>query len=222
MLRASEVTAVLRLTSLVRGGLEIARLDLTEPSLNLVHGENGRWNLEALLERTAHTPLAPTAKAKSEPRPGFPYIAGHLGPDQFQERTGEKTVRAHERGFFPVAGFGEQLGRPFESAALAQRSELERHGRAASERHVAARGRRFATRRCSSTWSGTGAQLGQLTKLFTGNDQGWRGEVLLEVTLAGTPAKLHDQQRRVDRGFSPLRHYQRRCAAHGRSLRRAI
>ena len=64
MLRASEVTAALRLTSLVRGRLEIARLDLTEPSLNLVHGAGGRWNLEALLERTAHMPLAPTAKGE--------------------------------------------------------------------------------------------------------------------------------------------------------------
>src|SRR5580692_12898966 len=74
MLRASEVTASLRLMSLLRGRLEIGRLELTEPSLNLVHAENGRWNLEELLERTDHIPLAPTAKAKSEPRPGFPYI----------------------------------------------------------------------------------------------------------------------------------------------------
>ena len=48
MLRAAEVTADLRLTSLLRGRMEIARLDLTDPSLNLVHGTNGRWNLEAL------------------------------------------------------------------------------------------------------------------------------------------------------------------------------
>ena len=74
MLRASEVTAALRLTSLIRGRLEIARLDLTEPSLNLVHAPGGRWNLEALLERAAHMPLAPTGKSTSEPRPGFPYI----------------------------------------------------------------------------------------------------------------------------------------------------
>jgi AsmA protein len=45
MLRAGEVTASLRLFSLVRGRIEISRLDLTEPSLNLVHADNGRWNL---------------------------------------------------------------------------------------------------------------------------------------------------------------------------------
>jgi uncharacterized protein involved in outer membrane biogenesis len=91
MLRADEVTADLRLTSLLRGRLEIARLNLTDPSLNLVHAENGRWNLEALLERSAHIPLAPTGKAKSEPRLGFPYI--------------EATSARDQRGFFLVAGF---------------------------------------------------------------------------------------------------------------------
>ena len=70
MLRAPEVTAVVRLTSLVRGRLDISRLELTEPSLNLVRLADGRWNWQALLERTERTPLAPTAKSKigSAPR----------------------------------------------------------------------------------------------------------------------------------------------------------
>ena len=53
MLRASEVSAALRLTSLLRGRLEISRLDLTEPSLNLARTVDGRWNLEGLVERAA-------------------------------------------------------------------------------------------------------------------------------------------------------------------------
>src|ERR1700683_2525767 len=44
ILPAGEVTAAVRLTSLLRGRLEIARLDLTDPSLNLVHMPGGRWN----------------------------------------------------------------------------------------------------------------------------------------------------------------------------------
>ena len=55
MLRAAEVTAVVRLTSLVRGRLDISRLELTEPSLNLVRREDGRWNLETLLSRTTRS-----------------------------------------------------------------------------------------------------------------------------------------------------------------------
>src|SRR6202451_4105531 len=53
MLRSSEVTAVVRLTSLLRGRLGVSRVELTEPSLNLVRREDGRWNWNMLLERTA-------------------------------------------------------------------------------------------------------------------------------------------------------------------------
>jgi hypothetical protein len=40
----------------------------------------------------------------------------------------------------------------------------------------------------SLEWNG--AQLGQLTKLVSGNDKGWRGEVRLEATLSGIPAAM--------------------------------
>ena len=79
ILRASQVTAALRLTSLLRGRLEISRLDMTEPSLNLVHSITGRWNLEALLEHTSQLPLAPTGKAKTGARPGVSLHRSHLG-----------------------------------------------------------------------------------------------------------------------------------------------
>ncbi len=99
MLRASEVTAVVRLTSLVRGRLDIARLELTEPSLNLVRRADGRWNLEDLLERTERTPLAPTAKSKSEARPGFPYIEASSGRINFKAGQEKKAIRTAECGF---------------------------------------------------------------------------------------------------------------------------
>src|SRR5208337_3298538 len=79
LLRAQDVNAVLRLRSLLRGRIEIARLSLTEPSLNLVRGPQGRWNLAELLERASRTAVAPTSKASSEKRPGFPYIEGDSG-----------------------------------------------------------------------------------------------------------------------------------------------
>src|SRR5258708_37678878 len=70
VLRSSDVVALVRVSSLLRGRLEIARLSLTEPSLNLVRNSDGRWNLENLLERAAKTPVAPTTKARNEVRPG--------------------------------------------------------------------------------------------------------------------------------------------------------
>jgi hypothetical protein len=189
MLRASEVTADLRLTSLVRGRLEIARLDLTDPSLNLVHGPNGRWNLEALLERTAHMPLAPTGKAKLEPRPGFPYIAATGARINFKSGQ-EKKPYALTNAEFSLwqdseNAWGVRLkAQPFRTDMnLNDTGTLQVDGtwqRAASLRDTPLQ--------LNIEWNR--AQLGQLTKFFTGSDQGWRGDVLLDVTLSGSPGNL--------------------------------
>jgi hypothetical protein len=189
MLRASEVTADLRLTSLLRGRLEIARLDLTEPSLNLVHVEGGRWNLEALLERTAHIPLAPTGKAKSEPRPGFPYIEATSARINFKSGSEKKPYALTNADFSlwqdSENSWGVRLkAQPFRTdlnlndTGLLQVSGTWQRADALGDTPL----------QFSLEWNR--AQLGQFTKFFTGNDQGWRGEIQLDVTLAGTPAKL--------------------------------
>src|SRR5216683_3089166 len=49
LLRSDSVTANLRLRSLLGARIEIARLSLKEPSLNLVRNSQGRWNVESLL-----------------------------------------------------------------------------------------------------------------------------------------------------------------------------
>ncbi len=56
MIRADEVFAAIRFRSLLRGRLEIATLSASEPSINLVRNNRGRWNLSSLLERNAVTP----------------------------------------------------------------------------------------------------------------------------------------------------------------------
>jgi nodulation protein E len=99
MLRAQEVTASLRVTSLLRGRLEIARLNLTEPSLNLVRNAEGRWNLENLVERAAQIAVAPTSKTKTERRPGFPYIEGDRGRINFKFGAEKKPYALTEADF---------------------------------------------------------------------------------------------------------------------------
>jgi hypothetical protein len=189
MLRASEVTADLRLISLLRGRLEIARLDLSEPSLNLVRAESGRWNLEALLERTAHTPLAPTGKAKSESRPRFPYIEATSARINFKSGPEKKPYALTNADFSlwqeSENSWGVRLkAQPFRTdlnlndMGLLQVSGIWQRADSLRDTPV----------QLSLEWSR--AQLGQFTKFFTGNDQGWRGEMLVDVTLAGTPAEL--------------------------------
>ena len=189
LLRGPEVTAVLRLTSLVRGRMEIARLDLTEPSFNLVRSEGSRWNLEVLLERTAHVPLAPTGKAKSEPRPAFPYIQVSSGRINFKFGQEKKPYALTNADFSlwqdSENSWGVRLrAQPFRSDMnLSDTGLLRVNGtwqRAASLRETPMQ---FAVE-----WDRP--QLGQLTKFLTGSDRGWRGTVMLDATLAGTPAQL--------------------------------
>ncbi|MGB6475690.1 MAG: AsmA family protein [Candidatus Sulfotelmatobacter sp.] len=189
MLRAPEVTADLRLISLLRGRLEIARLDVSDPSLNLVHGDNGRWNLEALLERTSHVPLAPTAKAKSEARPAFPYIQVSSGRINFKVGQ-EKKPYALTNADFALWQESENTwgirlkAEPFRSDVnLNDTGTLRVNGtwqRALSLRDT--------PMQFSVEWDRP--QLGQLTKFLSGEDKGWRGAVQLDMTLAGTPTNL--------------------------------
>jgi AsmA family/AsmA-like C-terminal region len=214
MLRASEVTASLRLTSLLRGRLEVARLDLTEPSLNLVHAENGRWNLEALLERAAHIPLAPTGKAKSEPRPGFPYIEASSARINFKSGAEKKPYALTNADFSlwqdSENSWGVRLkAQPFRTDLNLNDMGLLQVGGTWQRADAV----RDTPLRLSLEWSR--AQLGQFTKFFTGNDQGWRGEILLDMTLAGTPAELQIT------GNGSIQDFRRYDIATGTALRLA-
>lgn len=189
MLRAPEVTAVVRLTSLLRGRLDISRLELTEPSLNLVRRADGQWNLEALLERTAKTPLAPTAKSKSEARPGFPYIVASSGRINFKIGQEKKPYALLNADFALWQESENTWGVRLRAEPLRTDMNLSDTG----------------LLRVNGTWQRAGslretplqfsldwdhAQLGQLTKLVEGNDKGWRGDVRLEATLSGIPAAM--------------------------------
>jgi len=189
MLRASEVTATVRLTSLVRGRLDISRLELTEPSLNLVRAPGGRWNWMALLERTARTPLAPTAKSKSEARPGFPYIEASSGRINFKAGQEKKAYALLNADFALWQESENTWGARLKAEPLRTDMSLSDAGllrmngtwqRAANLRDTPLQ---FALQ-----WDR--AQLGQLTKLISGNDKGWRGEVRLDATLSGKPSAM--------------------------------
>jgi len=189
ILRASEVTADLRLLSLVRGRLEIARLDLTEPSLNLVHNNSGRWNLEGLLERTAHIPLAPTGKAKTEPRPGFPYIEGSSARINFKNGYEKKPYALTNADFSLWQDSENSWGVRLKAQPLRSDVALNDVGLLLiSGTWQRAESLRDTPLQFSVEWRR--AQLGQFTKFFTGTDKGWRGEIQVDVALDGTPAKL--------------------------------
>jgi hypothetical protein len=190
IVRASEVTAALRLTSLLRGRMEISRLDLTEPSLNLVHGDGGHWNVEALLERSARIPLAPTGRAKSGPRPAFPYIEATSGRINLKYGPEKKPYALTNADFALWQESDNTWGVRLKAQPFRTDMNLNDTGLL---QLIGTWQRADALRdmplQVNLEWSR--AQLGQITKLITGNDQGWRGEILLDLALTGTPGALH-------------------------------
>ena len=111
----------------LRGRLEIARLSLTEPSLNLVRNSEGRWNLEKLVERAASTPVAPTAKARSEVRPGFPYIEADHGRINFKFGQEKKPYTLTEANFALWQDSENAWGIRLKGATDADRFQPQRH-----------------------------------------------------------------------------------------------
>jgi hypothetical protein len=189
MVRAQEVSAAIRLRSLFRGRLEIATLSATEPSINLVRNQQGRWNLASLIERSAQIPAAPTAKPASESRPAFPYLEANHARINFKIGQAKKSWALNDA-----------------DVALWQDSENEWGGRMKAQPvrtdfnltdtglfQLNATWQRAASlgdtpMHVSVQWEK--GQLGQITKLFSGRDRGWRGGVSFSTTLAGTPKAL--------------------------------
>ena len=122
VLRAGEVSASLRLSSLFRGRIEISQLSMTEPSLNLTRNADGRWNVETLLERTSMTTVAPTAKGAGAIS-AFVVEAGTTGLSlgKIDRKMGQKGAHTCDVIFdncrVPVANLiGEKEGVGFKTA----------------------------------------------------------------------------------------------------------
>lgn len=189
LLRAEEVTAAIRLAPLLRGRIEVSSLSLTEPSLNLVYNQAGHWNIENLLERTAKISVAPTAKTRSETRPGFPYIEADRG--RINLKIGpEKKPYALTNADFSVWQDSENAW------AMRLRAQPVRTDFNLSDTgllKVSGSWQRATTLRGTPlqfTLQWDRGQLGQLTKLISGEDRGWRGALSATLTLTGNPEDL--------------------------------
>lgn len=197
ILHAEEVTAYLSLSSLWRGRLEISRLNLNYPSLNLVEREDGSWNLESLLWKASRTQAAPTSGPLSSlsplsktTRPRFPYIEASKGRINFKYGL-EKSVFSFTDADFTLWSPAENqwrmrlVARPVrtdmpvsdtgtvKAEATIQRADLLRN----------------APMKANVTWERV--QLGNLTRLIYGEDRGWRGALEASAQFSGTPGALH-------------------------------
>ncbi len=228
ILRAQEVTAVLRLRSLLRGRMEIGRLSLSEPSFNLVRRQDGHWNIESLIDKAAHTETAPTRNTLPERRPVFPYIEADDGRINFKIGLEKKSYALNDADFALWLESDNQWGMRLAAQPVRTDFNLTDTGTL----RVNGTWRRSGTLRDTPlkfTFRWDGAQMGELTKLLYGRDMGWRGGLTLSADLSGTPADLKvnakssvDDFRRYDIVTASSLRLATSCQAHYSSIEHAI
>ena len=190
LLHADGVTASLRLTSLWRGRIEIATLDLENPSLNLVRGADGRWNLEPLLMHASEVPTAPSSRRTPEARPRFPYIEANGGRINFKNGNEKKVFALSDADFALWLASEQEWGMRLAARPMRTDADLGDTGTLKlSGRLQRATALRQASLHLNVAWQN--AQLGQFTQLVYGRDRGWRGRIDSEGTLSGKPTALN-------------------------------
>jgi len=190
VIRANRVEARLRVSSLWRRQVEIStiRFDVDEfgagPSVNIVRNAQGRWNLEDILVQAAHANTAPTAQRKAGSAPRFPYI----------EATGARVnlKLGNEKMPFSLtdADFALWLPNPQEWHLRLQAHPARTDTNAFDTGEVRLEGTlgrapTMATVPINLKLDWAHAQMGEATRLLTGNDAGWRGTVEAGATLIG-------------------------------------
>jgi len=187
ILRCEQVTAYVRLLPLWRGHLEIARISFDEPSVNLVRNREGRWNFDSVLSQAAQVKSAPTGEHHIRGVPRFPYISASDARVNFKYDD-EKMPFS-----FLNADLAVWLQSPNEwrvkFAAQPVRTDLSLDLANTGTLRVEGSLRRGPTIRqmpidLRAEWSN--APLGQLSRIFSGTDAGWRGDLDVAASVVGS------------------------------------
>jgi hypothetical protein len=184
ILHANTVTASIRILPLWRGGLQISRISVDEASLNLVRTDAGQWNLNPFFrtaaagagssagsERTIPFPYLEATNSRVNVKNGvekLPYSLVNADLSVSQESPGAWRVRLRGQ----PARTDVSLDLPDTGVV-----QLEATLRRAPEL-------RQMPVHLDLEW--TQAQLGQLSRLVLGSDEGWRGDLRGELHVDGT------------------------------------
>ena len=200
MIRAQEVSAAIRFRSLLRGRIEIATLSANEPSINLVRNDQGRWNLASLLERNAQIPAAPTAKPASERRPAFPYLEASGARVNFKLGQTKKSYALTDADVALWQDSENSWSARIKAEPVRTDFNLTDTGLLQIDATwQRARNLRLTPMLLTVQWRN--GQLGQITKLLSGKDRGWRGGVNFTANVSGTPEALTIESQTAIEGF---------------------
>ena len=199
IIRANSVDVTLRPSSLWRRRVEIASMAFEQPSLNLVRNRDGVWNIQSLLMHAASVSTAPTAQRTAGPEPRFPYI------EATEARVNLKLGEEKKPFSLTDADFALWLTSPQEWRVRLKGTPTRTDTNMFDPGTVKLEGslRRAGTMAevpVDLTASWDGAPMGEASKLLSGADEGWRGNLSVEATLVGTlaAAKLTTTVHMVD------------------------
>ena len=186
VLRANTVEARLRVSSLWRRRIEVSRISLDSPSINLVRRRaDGRWNLQGILLQASQLESAPTAQKRAGDAPRFPYIEATDARINIKSDADKLPFSVKEAEFAlwlpqPDQWRLRMVGKPVRTDTDVSDVGLLRVeatvGRATDLPKTAID--------LSASWKPT--PLGEAAKLAVGNDRDWRGEVSATAALHGT------------------------------------
>jgi hypothetical protein len=185
LLHATTVTASIRLLSLWRGRLELSSISVDEASLNLVRSPEGNWNLDSLL-RTAATKAGPAQNGGPQ-APPLPYIAATNSRVNFKNGVEKLPFSLIDTDLSvwqqsPGAWRLRLRGQPVRTDVSLAQADTGIVELSASARRTP--DLRQMPIQFDLDWRN--AQLGQLTRLVTGSDAGWRGDLRGEIHAEGT------------------------------------
>ncbi len=185
VIRANSVHARLRVSSLWSRRVEFSTISFTEPSINLVHLANGKWNLESILLQAAHIDAAPTAQKSAGTAPRFPYV----------EATGARVNLKLGDEKIPLsltdASFALWLPNPQEWHLRIEAHPARTDTSASDTGTVRVEGtlaRAPSLNEVPINLEGEwrDAPLGEATRVLLGHDAGIRGEMTLSAKIHGT------------------------------------
>jgi hypothetical protein len=202
ILRADEVTASLRLASLWRGRLEIAKLSFDSPSLNLTRDPHGFWSFGGSLKQAATVPAAPTSERRIQGAPRFPYIEASDARVNFKFGQTKQPFSLVEADFSLWLASENRWEMRLKARPVRTDASLGDTGTLRAEASILrAHNEPIENVPLKASLHWENAQLGQLTWLLTGADRGWRGDVDFRSDMDGTPRRLHVNTRATLNGF---------------------
>ena len=181
IIRANTVNAQLRIGSLWRHRVEFSRITFTDPSVNLVHLPDGRWNLSGILLQASHVDAAQTSAGAA---PRFPYIeatGARINLKLGQDKTPFSLTEAEFALWLPQPQqwkmrISAKPARTDISVSDTGLLKIE-----ASLNRASALGE--VPLSADATW--TDAPLGATSRLFIGTDADVRGQMTLSAHLSG-------------------------------------